>query len=142
MVICRVSVTSWLTGAWAVQSTAFILLQGVPSTISLDEVRDAILEVDGVLSVHELHIWQLSESKIVASVHVMASRKHDFMPIASQIRKALHERGIHSSTIQPEYHSPRNSPPEEHLMVRLSPGLFSPTNSRPLSCRHQQSRLV
>ncbi|KAI0800902.1 cation efflux protein [Fomes fomentarius] len=97
-----------------VKSTAFILLQGVPATISLEEVRDAILDVDGVLSVHELHIWQLSESKIVASVHVMASRKHDFMPVAAQIRKALHERGIHSSTIQPEYHPPR-SPPEEHL---------------------------
>ena len=66
-------------------------------------MRDAILAVDGVLSVHELHIWQLSENKIVASVHVMASRKHDFMPVAAQIRKALHDRGIHSSTIQPEY---------------------------------------
>ena len=117
MSICRVSVTSWLTGAWAVQSTAFILLQGVPSTISLDEVRDAILEVDGVLSVHELHIWQLSESKIVASVHVIASRKHDFMPVAAKIRKELLDRGIHSCTIQPEYHPPRNSPPDEHLRV-------------------------
>lgn len=102
---------------WTVRSTAFILLQGVPSTISLDEVREAILAVDGVLSVHELHVWQLSENKIVASVHVMASRKHDFMPVAAQIRKALHERGIHSSTIQPEYHPPRNAAPEEDLRV-------------------------
>ncbi|KAI0778550.1 cation efflux protein [Trametes elegans] len=98
-----------------VRSTAFILLQGVPATISLEEVRDAILAVDGVLSVHELHIWQLSETKIVASVHVMASRNHDFMPIAAQIRKALHDRGIHSCTIQPEYHPPRNAPPEEDI---------------------------
>ncbi|KAM5533114.1 hypothetical protein V8D89_013257 [Ganoderma adspersum] len=98
-----------------VRSTAFILLQGVPATVSLEETRDAILAVDGVLSVHELHIWQLSENKLVASVHVMASRKHDFMPIATKIRKVLHDRGVHSSTIQPEYHHPRNSPPEEHL---------------------------
>ncbi|EIW64402.1 cation efflux protein [Trametes versicolor FP-101664 SS1] len=103
-----------------VRSTAFILLQGVPSTISLDEVREAILAVDGVLSVHELHVWQLSENKIVASVHVMASRKHDFMPVAAQIRKALHERGIHSSTIQPEYHPPRNAAPEEDLRLSAS----------------------
>ncbi|KAI0348485.1 cation efflux protein [Trametopsis cervina] len=97
-----------------VRSTSFILLQGVPPTISLDEVRAAILAVDGVLSLHELHVWQLSESKIVASVHVMASRSHDFMPVAATIRKALHQRGIHSSTIQPEYHA-RNILPEEHL---------------------------
>ncbi|KAI0704951.1 cation efflux protein [Cytidiella melzeri] len=97
-----------------VRSTSFILLQGVPPTISLDEVREAILAVDGVLSVHELHVWQLSENKIVASVHVMASRNHDFMPIAAKIRKALHHRGIHSSTIQPEYPA-RNSAPDDRL---------------------------
>ncbi|KZT72741.1 cation efflux protein [Daedalea quercina L-15889] len=97
-----------------VRSTSFILLQGVPSTVSIEDVKDAILAVDGVLSLHELHVWQLSESKIVASVHVMASRNHDFMPVAAAIRKALHHQGIHSSTIQPEYH-PRTAPPEENL---------------------------
>ncbi|KAI0963787.1 hypothetical protein AcW1_000765 [Taiwanofungus camphoratus] len=96
-----------------VRSTSFILLQGVPSTVSIEDVKDAILAVDGVLSLHELHIWQLSETKIVASVHVMASRNHDFMPVAVQIRKALHHQGIHSSTIQPEYHP--NHPPDDRL---------------------------
>jgi hypothetical protein len=86
-----------------VRSTSFILLQGVPSTISLDEVRSSILAVPGVTSLHELHVWQLSESKIVASVHVLAERRLDFMHIASSIRKVLHHLGIHSSTIQPEY---------------------------------------
>lgn len=76
-----------------------------------------------MLSVHELHIWQLSESKIVASVHVMASRDHDFMPVAVEIRKALHHHGIHSSTIQPEYPPP--SPhviPDDQLKVRRPAG--------------------
>lgn len=85
------------------RSTSFILLQGVPSTVSLDEVRKVILEVPGVISLHELHVWQLSETKIVASVHVIAERKYDFMRIAAQIRRGLHHLGIHSSTIQPEY---------------------------------------
>lgn len=87
-----------------VRSTSFILLQGVPHTVSLNQVRRSILSVEGVLSLHELHIWQLSESKIVASVHVLvASRKHEFMLIAANIRKILHHHGVHSSTIQPEY---------------------------------------
>ncbi|KAJ8456925.1 hypothetical protein ONZ45_g18523 [Pleurotus djamor] len=97
-----------------VRSASFILLQGVPSTISVEQVRAAILNVEGVLSLHELHIWQLSESKIVASVHVMTSRNHDFMPVAASIRKALHHHGIHSSTIQPEYHPPA-APPDHQL---------------------------
>ncbi|CAA7266514.1 unnamed protein product [Cyclocybe aegerita] len=97
-----------------VQSASFILLQGVPSTVSLEEVRDSILDVDGVLSLHELHVWQLSENKLVASVHVLASRNHDFMPIAVKIREVLHHLGIHSCTIQPEYHS-TSTIPDEHL---------------------------
>ncbi|KAJ6581916.1 cation efflux protein [Mycena capillaripes] len=90
-----------------VRSASFVLLQGVPSTISLEQVRAAILAVEGVLGLHELHIWQLSESKNIASVHVLASRELDFMPIAAKIRKALHDHGIHSCTIQPEYYGAR-----------------------------------
>ncbi|KAF8807477.1 cation efflux protein [Phlegmacium glaucopus] len=107
-----------------VRSASFILLQGVPSTVSLEEVKDSILSVEGVLSLHELHVWQLSESKIVASVHVLASRNHDFMPVAVKIRKILHDLGIHSCTIQPEYyHSTVPRVPDEHLKNVDSPCL-------------------
>ncbi|KAL0580377.1 Zinc resistance conferring protein [Marasmius crinis-equi] len=101
-----------------VRSASFILLQAVPWTVSLDDVRKSILDVAGVLSLHELHVWQLSETKIVASVHVMVSRNHDFMPVATKIRYALHLHGIHSCTIQPEY--AKTSRPDEHLMTQVA----------------------
>lgn len=98
------------------RSASTILLQGVPSSVDLEELRQAILDVDGVMSLHELHCWQLSESKIVASVHVLLpSPKTDFMPVASKIHLALHDRGIYSSTIQPEY--PRPMQPGEYAVV-------------------------
>ena len=105
-----------------VRSASFILLQGVPPNISIEAVRESILAIDGVLSVHELHIWQLSESRVVASVHVLASRKLEFMPVAAEIRRVLHLHGIHSSTIQPEYHpsSTLDRIPEEHLKGEVS----------------------
>ncbi|GJJ08869.1 hypothetical protein Clacol_003089 [Clathrus columnatus] len=87
-----------------VRSAAFILLQAVPSTVSLQDLRVEIQRVPGVLSVHELHVWQLSETKLIASVHVWASRKRDYMHIGRDIRRVLHEHGIHSTTIQPEFH--------------------------------------
>lgn len=90
-----------------VKSASFILLQGVPTTVSLDGVRDAVLRVDGVLGVHELHVWQLNENKIVASLHVLvdcsAEQSTKYMHIADQVRRSLHIWGIHSSTIQPEF---------------------------------------
>lgn len=122
-----------LTTCSIVKSASFILLQGVPTSVSLEAVRSAILAIPGVISVHELHIWQLSESKIVASIHVLVRKslkgcptpppetakaahalmtqngpemeisEHVYMSVAADIRRVLHEFGIHSSTIQPEY---------------------------------------
>ncbi|KAM0755611.1 cation efflux protein [Meredithblackwellia eburnea MCA 4105] len=84
-----------------VKSASFILLQGVPNSVPLEEVRKSIAAVPGVLNVHELHIWSLSESKTVCSVHVMTSSE-DFVPASRAIRRVLHRFGVHSSTIQPE----------------------------------------
>ncbi|KZS93091.1 cation efflux protein [Sistotremastrum niveocremeum HHB9708] len=86
-----------------VRSASFILLQGVPSQVSLDEVEKSIREVPGVKDLHDLHVWQLSETKNVASVHVTVPTKADFMPMATAIKKALHHHNIHSCTIQPEF---------------------------------------
>ncbi len=90
-----------------VKSASFILLQGVPPTVPLETVKQSMLNVDGVLSVHELHIWQLSESKIVASVHVLvdcsSGDMDTYVEIAGKIRRVLHSWGIHSSTVQPEF---------------------------------------
>ncbi|KAF8342608.1 cation efflux protein [Cantharellus anzutake] len=91
-----------------VKSASFILLQGVPPSISLDAVREDIEAIPGVLSLHELHVWQLSETKIVASVHVCVAHEGEegsraFMEVAGDIKKVLHNYEVHSSTIQPEF---------------------------------------
>jgi len=39
------------------------------------------------------------------------------MRIAQDIRRVLHDHGVHSSTIQPEFHDAANAPSEEHLIV-------------------------
>ena len=65
------------------------------------------MRVDGVLGVHDLHIWQLNESTNVASVHIMVNCSQEnaarYMHIADELRHAMHIWGIHSSTIQPEF---------------------------------------
>jgi len=58
--------------------------------------------------VHELHIWQLSDVKMIASVHIQVNLPKDsrikrYHQIARAIRTCLHAYGIHSSTIQPEF---------------------------------------
>lgn len=86
-----------------VKSASFILLQGVPTSITLEDLREDIRRVRGVTSLHELHVWQLSESKIIASVHVCVDRNVEYMKVAADIREVLHDYNVHSCTIQPEY---------------------------------------
>jgi len=92
----------------------------VPRSIDVADVERAILAIDGVQSLHELHGWQLSETKLVASVHVAMFRTHDFMTVALKIRKSLHHLGIHSSTIQPEYGQPIGSEKDEPEKLKNS----------------------
>lgn len=47
-----------------------LLLQASPPHICVSDVGRRITSVPGVQAVHELHIWQLTESITVASVHV------------------------------------------------------------------------
>ncbi len=91
------------------QAASRILLQAVPAGISVDDIKEDIQELPGILSCHHLHVWQLSDTKLVASLHVQL--EYDFkgegsaryMQLARAIRRCMHEYGIHSSTIQPEF---------------------------------------
>ena len=61
-----------LVGAWKLvtQSTA-ILLESVPSHLKLEDVRAALLGVEGVEDVHDLHVWTLSSGFYAMSGHVV-----------------------------------------------------------------------
>jgi zinc transporter 1 len=104
-----------------------ILLQAVPENLSIDDITDDITDLEGIISCHHLHVWQLSDTKLIASLHVQVNFDFKgegsarYMDLARQIRECLHEYGIHSSTIQPEFcldashdHSAPGSDESEH----------------------------
>jgi solute carrier family 30 (zinc transporter), member 1 len=86
-----------------------ILLQAVPLGINVDDIKSDIEDLPGIISCHHLHVWQLSDTKLVASLHVQVGFDFKdegsarYMHLAQNIRECLHEYGIHSSTIQPEF---------------------------------------
>lgn len=84
--------------------SAMILLQTVPTHIQVDSLQRKLLqEIDGVLAVHEFHVWQLAGDRIIASAHIRCRNLHDYMQIAEKIKTFFHNKGIHSTTIQPEF---------------------------------------
>ncbi|KPM06093.1 zinc transporter 1-like protein [Sarcoptes scabiei] len=76
--------------------SALILLQTVPTHIQIDSLQRKLLEeIDGVLAVHEFHVWQLAGDRIIASAHIRCR--------------------IHSTTIQPEFVEQDDNFPTENI---------------------------
>ena len=58
--------------------------------------------MEGVIAVHEFHVWQLAGSRIIASAHIICKNLHDYFTISESVKEIFHNEGIHS-TIQPEF---------------------------------------
>ncbi|MBV9613588.1 MAG: cation transporter [Acidobacteriaceae bacterium] len=92
--------------AWGiVRESLNILLEGLPRGLELSNVTRNMGEIEGVLDVHDLHIWSLGSSTHALSCHVLIE---DMPPSASErilnrIHTVLEGFGIHHSTIQFEH---------------------------------------
>jgi cobalt-zinc-cadmium efflux system protein len=53
-----------------VRETLNILLEGTPRNLRLGEVRSAMQSVDGVLDVHDLHVWSLGSQSHALASHI------------------------------------------------------------------------
>lgn len=92
--------------AWdIIHESLNILLEGLPRGIELRQVTQAMSAVDGVLDVHDLHIWSLNSNVHALSSHVLID---DMPPSASenilrQLVSILRGFGINHTTIQFEH---------------------------------------
>jgi cobalt-zinc-cadmium efflux system protein len=95
--------------AWDITRESLnILLEGLPRGIRLGDVVSAMKAVEGVLDVHDLHIWSLGSSTHALSCHVLIE---DVPPSASdailrRVNKVLEDRfHISHTTVQFEHMS-------------------------------------
>lgn len=86
-----------------VKHCANILLQSVPEHVEVEELQKSLAHVPGITNIHDLHIWQLSDTKHIATLHIGVDAAADFPTIATTIKNIFHSHGIHNTTIQPEY---------------------------------------
>ncbi|KAM0712530.1 hypothetical protein Q7P37_011627 [Cladosporium fusiforme] len=88
--------------------TAIILASAIP-LLQSRLAHPPPSHLPGIVSCHHVHVWQLSDTKLVGSLHIQV--EFDFkgegsaryMDLAKAVRRCLHAYGIHSSTIQPEF---------------------------------------
>lgn len=79
------------------------LMQGVPHHIDYVQVGADLAAVSGVLSVHDLHVWEMSPGETALIGHVEVRDLQEWPEILARIKQMLLERhGIDHITMQAE----------------------------------------
>ena len=79
------------------------LMEGVPPGLSVEAIGAEMARIDGVLSVHDLHVWTLSGSRTALSAHVVVRSMGEWDRTLGSLQARLHEAfGIDHVTLQPE----------------------------------------
>ncbi|MFC2726209.1 MAG: cation diffusion facilitator family transporter [Corynebacterium matruchotii] len=82
-----------------------VLLEQVPAGVDLDAVHAALVAVPGVEEVHDLHVWSVDGTDLLASAHIVVNETPAELAECSLLdaaTAALADHGIKHSTIQLE----------------------------------------
>lgn len=80
-----------------------VLLEQVPVGVDVEKISQTIENLPGVRAIHDLHVWSLDGTEVIASCHVVAdSPSKDYCEILDRVHHALGELGIKHVTVQVE----------------------------------------
>lgn len=79
-----------------------LALDAVPKHINLEKVREFLLTQTGVESVHDMHIWAMSTTKVALTAHLIIPGAVDDRFIGNIQRELEREFGINHTTLQIE----------------------------------------
>jgi cobalt-zinc-cadmium efflux system protein len=76
---------------------------GVPAGIEVGEVKIALARLEGVETVHDLHVWPLSTTETALTAHLVAPGVESTDALLTAARRMLHDRfAIEHCTLQVE----------------------------------------
>lgn len=80
-----------------------VLLEGVPRGLHVNEVRDAMASLAGIVAVHDLHVWAIGSGSLALSAHVLVedTRVSEATHILQDVDTMVRERfGVSHVTLQ------------------------------------------
>jgi cobalt-zinc-cadmium efflux system protein len=98
-----------LASAWTVlRDSIRILLEATPRGLDASEIGAALASVDGVVDVHDLHVWTITSGFPALSAHVLVRPGDDCHAIRRQLEALLGDRfQIAHTTLQVDHQQPR-----------------------------------
>lgn len=92
-----------VTGAWTLlRESVDVLLESSPAHIALDTVRARLESIDGVESIHDLHVWTVTSGMVAMSAHAVVRDAKQHQHVLERAHDVLAEMGIHHVTVQLE----------------------------------------
>ena len=82
------------------KSAIDLFLEKAPNGVDLDEIKEHILKIDGVIDIHHIHLWSLDGQNNYITMHVVTSA--DPHEIKHKIREELEEHGVGHATLELE----------------------------------------
>lgn len=111
-----------LVSSWRlVREAVHILLEGVPRGLDVEALLTSLQTLDGVSSVHDLHVWTITSGYPALSAHVVCKHGADREMVLAHVNRMLREQyGILHTTIQLEPESPPDhAEPMTHPVATL-----------------------
>ncbi|MGX1192028.1 cation diffusion facilitator family transporter [Metabacillus sp. SLBN-84] len=93
-----------ISGFRVTKESFHILMEGVPGNLNLDEIKNALLNMDRVLGVHDLHVWSITSDFPALSCHLEVDEGMEHQAVLREANKLLHDQfGLHHTTIQVDW---------------------------------------
>lgn len=121
--IIAVAIGFWvLPRTWILLKQSInILLEGVPEEVDIEKLRNDLLALDGVESIHQLKVWAITSKNIHLTVHLFAPNADRKQLHHAAAEMLSHEHGIAEVTLQIEddaemncQHTHQHDEDEEH----------------------------
>lgn len=94
-----------IRSTWFVLKESFsYLMDAVPSSIDFNKVGASLHQIDGIISVHDLHIWNMSANHPTLMAHVILKSNSQWPIVLEKAREMLRrDFDIDHITLQPEW---------------------------------------
>ncbi|RLQ97363.1 cation diffusion facilitator family transporter [Falsibacillus albus] len=98
-----VAILVLVSGYRVLKESLHILMEGAPSSIDVAEVRKALLAMDKVEDIHDLHVWSITSGFQSFSCHLVMEEEGVHEEVLKHAQNLLYSQfGIKHSTIQIE----------------------------------------
>ena len=93
------------SGWQVVKESGHILLEGAPSELDTRHIGpDLVANVPGVVGVHHLHVWSITQERRMVTLHACVEENRDGDQMVKAIKQRLHAQfGLDHATVEIEH---------------------------------------